>query len=98
MAILLQGPAPWSIVSNRPVRSKGRTPTSSGTQVKLGAKRAHYRRRLGAEPNGWDGVSDVTPTLCARDQAEEHRDEEDREECRGDHAADDPPADRVPAR
>src|SRR3954466_5921756 len=26
MALLLQGPAPWSIVSNQPVRLQGRTP------------------------------------------------------------------------
>src|SRR5215204_5851652 len=31
MALLLQGPAPWSIVGSPPVRLEGRTPTSKAT-------------------------------------------------------------------
>src|SRR4051812_27998812 len=37
MALLLQGPAPWSIVSNQPVRLKGRTPNVATSQAKQDA-------------------------------------------------------------
>src|SRR5215204_742168 len=35
MALLLQGPAPWSIVGSPPVRLEGRTPSAARTMPRL---------------------------------------------------------------